>query len=61
METLIDGSVRQKKTTYAELSLIVGIEEQAIRRRVYDAMGGSPLEEERYEGDGSVYRFEDFA
>lgn len=61
MESLIDAAVRQKKTTYAELSLIVGIEEQAIRRRVYAAMGGSPLEEEHYEGDGSVYRFEDFA
>lgn len=61
MESLIDAAVRQKKMTYAELSLIVGIEEQLIRRRIYEAMGSSLLEDERHESSESAYKFEDFA
>ena len=42
MESLFDSAVHQKKMTFSELAAIAGVDERAVRQRVFLAMGGSP-------------------
>jgi Zn-dependent peptidase ImmA (M78 family) len=42
MESLFDAAVQQKKMSFAEIAAIAGVDERAVRQRVFLAMGGSP-------------------
>jgi hypothetical protein len=42
MESLFDAAVHQKKMTCAEIAAIAGVDERAVRQRLFLAMGGSP-------------------
>jgi Zn-dependent peptidase ImmA (M78 family) len=42
MESLFDAAVHHKKMTFAEIAAIAGVDERAVRQRVFLAMGGSP-------------------
>ncbi len=41
MESLFDAAVQQKKMTFAQIAAVAGVDERAVRRRVFLAMGGS--------------------
>lgn len=42
MESLFDAAVHRKKMTLGEIAAIAGVDERAVRQRVFLAMGGSP-------------------
>jgi len=42
MESLFDAAVHQKKMTLADIAATAGVDERAVRQRVFLAMGGSP-------------------
>ncbi len=42
MESLFDAAVQTKKMSFAEIASIAGVDERAVRQRVFLAMGGSP-------------------
>jgi Zn-dependent peptidase ImmA (M78 family)/transcriptional regulator with XRE-family HTH domain len=41
MEALFDAAVHKKKMTFSEIAAIAGVDERAVRQRVFLAMGGS--------------------
>ncbi len=40
MEALIDGGVRENKTSYPEIAQIAGVDEAVVVQRIFHAMGG---------------------
>ena len=42
MEALFDAAIQLKKLSIAELAAIAGVDERAVRKRVFLAMGGTP-------------------
>ena len=54
MEALIDAALRENKTTYADIARIAGVDERSVRKRVFQAMGGSSNEYEDDSGPSIV-------